>query len=325
MAGTLITLPRRLGEHAVEWTGGVLSSWRFPLFAISLLVSGTLAMFAILLYPAAPDGFGAFAEDFKVWCFGYDPATGSLQWAYVVSTALQPLVLGALIIGVWWRPLAEAATVPRSALARWCGTPLLVVALAVITLPRMGWTSEAHGDLPFPAESLRTSFAAPSFSFANQHGDPVSLEDLRGQVVLVTGVYATCGYTCPMIMGQARRVVAGLTEAERAGVRVVAITLDPHNDDRERLQQMAAGQDVDTPIFHLVNGEPAHVERTLDAFQIARKRDPATGIIDHANLFILIDRQGRVAYRLTLGERQERWLGTALRLLLREAPPPEVR
>jgi protein SCO1/2 len=47
-------------------------------------------------------------------------------------------------------------------------------------------------------------------------------------------------------------------------------------------------------------------------------RDTDTGLIDHANLFILIDREGRVAYRFTLGERQQDWLGNALRLLLGE-------
>ena len=55
--------------------------------------------------------------------------------------------------------------------------------------------------------------------------------------------------------------------------------------------------------------------------QVARKRDPETGVIDHANLFLLIDREGRLAYRLGLGERQQRWLTSALRVLLDEKGP----
>ncbi len=43
-------------------------------------------------------------------------------------------------------------------------------------------------------------------------------------------------------------------------------------------------------------------------------------MIDHANLFLLVDRAGRIAYRLTLGERQQRWLTSALEFLLREEP-----
>jgi protein SCO1 len=51
---------------------------------------------------------------------------------------------------------------------------------------------------------------------------------------------------------------------------------------------------------------------------IERVRNAETGLIDHANLFLVIDRQGRVAYRFTLGDRQEQWLVSALRLLLAE-------
>jgi len=60
------------------------------------------------------------------------------------------------------------------------------------------------------------------------------------------------------------------------------------------------------------------VEGVLDAMQIARQRDPETGVISHANLFLLVDREGRLAYRLGLGERQQRWLTSALRVLLNE-------
>jgi hypothetical protein len=34
--------------------------------------------------------------------------------------------------------------------------------------------------------------------------------------------------------------------------------------------------------------------------------------IDHANLFILVDREDRIVYRFTLDERQQSWLGSAL-------------
>ena len=50
----------------------------------------------------------------------------------------------------------------------------------------------------------------------------------------------------------------------------------------------------------------------------------ATRMIDHANLFLLLDREGRIAYRLSLGDQQERWLVTALQVLLRERAEPSV-
>ena len=75
---------------------------------------------------------------------------------------------------------------------------------------------------------------------------------------------------------------------------------------------------MQSTLYHLVPGEPADVERLLDRMQIARARDPETGVISHANLFLLVDRNGRIAYRFGLGERQQRWLTSALKILLHE-------
>jgi len=66
---------------------------------------------------------------------------------------------------------------------------------------------------------------------------------------------------------------------------------------------MARLHGVSAPLFHLLGGEPAIVNRVLDGFGFKRNRDPKTGAIDHANLFVLMDRTGHVAYRFTLGTR----------------------
>jgi cytochrome oxidase Cu insertion factor (SCO1/SenC/PrrC family) len=119
-------------------------------------------------------------------------------------------------------------------------------------------------------------------------------------------------------MAQAKAAVAALTQEQRRDLTIVGITLDPENDTTERLADMAQGQEVTAPLFNFVTGEPAKVERVLDLLAVQRQRDPETGVIDHSNLFILVDRLGRVAYRLTLGKQQQRWLISALQVLLAE-------
>lgn len=119
-------------------------------------------------------------------------------------------------------------------------------------------------------------------------------------------------------MRQAKAAVAALNDAEQAQVSVVGITLDAKNDTPERLRQMAAGQGVSAPGFRLGTGQPEVVDKLLDDLDVSRKRDPVTGVIDHANLFFVVDRKGRIAYRLTIGERQQQWLIAALRSLIAE-------
>jgi protein SCO1 len=121
-----------------------------------------------------------------------------------------------------------------------------------------------------------------------------------------------------MIMAQARRAVAQLTEIEQEQVRFLAVTLDPESDDQAALASMALGQRVSTPMFHLLSGEPAAVNRALDDMGIHRVWNEELRRIDHTNQFIVLDRNGFLAYRFSLGELQERWLVEALKLLIAE-------
>jgi protein SCO1 len=294
-------------------------SWRFPIFALTLILGYEVMLLTLLLLPAGDGQVASFADEFRIWCFGYDPATGKTQWAYVLTTFTSPLIMTGVMIGVWIDPLRSVLTThPRSI------TPFVGAAAAVVIGSAFCLTSfdaiPNTGELPFPAQALRMKTLPPSLVLTNQEGQLVDLSDYRGKVVILTAVYSGCGFTCPMIMGQARRVAAALTPEERGDLAIIGITLDPRNDTPERLANMAAGQQVSAPLFHLCTGEPQYVEKILDALEVQRRRDPETGVIDHANLFLLVDRGGRIAFRLTLGERQERWLESALALLLSENP-----
>jgi protein SCO1/2 len=293
--------------------------WRFPVVMISLLGAFVLLMAGILLMPSGPGAAGAFAEAFRVWCFNYDPATGRLEWGYVWMYVVQPLVLAAGIYVLWRQPIREGLAGGLRRVWPYVGSACAVVAgLAVGLFTLSGWEARAAGDAVFPAERIRTAHTPPPFALVDQEGETVTLAALDGRVVLVTAVYATCGLTCPAILGQTKRVLTALTPGEQAGLTVVAITLDPARDTPEVLRRLTEAQGLQAPLFHAVTGAPAYVEDVLDRYQFARRRNPETGQIDHANLFILIDRAGRIAYRFTLGPQQAVWLEAALHQLLRE-------
>jgi protein SCO1/2 len=288
----------------------------FPAFALSLLVCWVVFLIAMLLAPSSASGLGAFAEDFRVWCFGYDPATGRTDVAYVMAMIVPQFMIGAFIVYFWWEPLREVRRKPL-VIARYLGAAALLVAGSSAGFALTA-DQAPKGELPFPAEELRTSYEAPQFALTNQLRETVSLAGFQGNVVILTAVYASCPHTCPVILSQTKAAIAELSPEEREDLRVIAVTMDPENDSPDVLGKLAKNHGMQSTLYHLVTGDPADVERLLDRMQIARQRDPETGVISHANLFLLIDREGRIAYRLGLGERQQRWLTSALRVLLRE-------
>jgi len=288
----------------------------FPAFALSLLACWVVFLIAMLLMPSSATGLGAFAEDFRIWCFGYDPATGRTEVAYVMAMIGPQFMIGAFIAYFWWEPLRELSRKPRI-IARYLGAAALLVAGSSAGFALSADPAE-KGELPFPAEELRTAYEAPQFALTNQVRETVSLAGFQGNVVILTAIYASCPHTCPVILSQTKAAIAELSPEEREGLRVIAVTMDPENDSPDVLNKLAKNHGMEPTLYHLVTGDPAEVEPLLDRMQIARQRDPETGIISHANLFLLIDREGRIAYRLGLGERQQRWLTSALRVLLRE-------
>ncbi len=57
----------------------------------------------------------------------------------------------------------------------------------------------------------------------------------------------------------------------------------------------------------------------LRDFQFSARTNPVTRMIDHANLFILVDAEGLIAYRFNLDKRHGSWLREAALSLIHES------
>lgn len=302
----------------MTWIQDAMSGWRFAALALFVLIFFEILLIAFLAIPPTESGIGLFARDFRTWCFNYDPATGQMDWFYVTVMLAQPMILAGLILLIWSEQLMEAWRSVRSEMALVAGIALLAVGLVGLTFAFLNDGQETDAFYPFPAERLRVAIESPQFELEDHTGESLTLEELQGRVVLVTAIYASCGASCPIILTELRRVTEQLSDEDREDLVVLGITLDPENDGAEELTALAERHRVEAPLYRLLHGDSVEVNRVLDEFSFARVPDEERGEIDHANLFVLIDRQGKIAYRLTLNDRTENWLLTALGALLSE-------
>ena len=294
----------------------------FAVFMVSVLVLWNAMLLAVMLAPDLQGPIGAFSADFKRRCLQYDSLTGSVNWGNAIPYMVTPVVLGTATVLIYRKQLGAAFRNPM-ALSICVGAALGVVCLGAVGLLEVSGVSAASDEttLAFPAEKLRTQLRPPEFRLTNQNGNLVSPQDFRGQVVMLTAIYATCPDACPMVLAQAKNVLAGLTEAERANVHVIAVTLDPERDDPAALTLLADTHRVTAPAWNLVTGTPQQVNPVIDSLGVWRAWNAEKGRLDHSNVFLLIDRQGRLAYRFSLGETQELWLTEALKVLVAESEP----
>ncbi|MBA4150379.1 MAG: SCO family protein [Verrucomicrobia bacterium] len=317
---------REIIDRLLTRTTTFFATGTFPVFALAALIFFQIFVTVVVFWPPSGSVWASFAEEFRIRCFQYDPNSGWMLWSQVMMMISEPILLQVIIFLIWRKQLKEIWSKHRRSIFPATTSALVVVCLVAGTLVGFGRPKNTEPELPFPGERIRTKLNLPWIPLADQNGKEIVLEDFKGKVVLITGVYSTCTATCPMILMQLHRVFAELSSEEVEGFSAIAVSLDPEKDTVERrlwtVKQYAGEREAN---MHFVNGIPSDVETVLNNLQIARMRNTQTGEIDHANLFVLIDRQGKVAFRLTSSERHESWLMSAVRHLIQDKPKDDGR
>ncbi|WP_161807865.1 SCO family protein [Ensifer adhaerens] len=146
-------------------------------------------------------------------------------------------------------------------------------------------------------QRLPTIGAAPDFTLTSQDGVPVSLRDLRGKVVAVAFIFASCTDICPMLTDNMARVKDKLGSAFGPQISFVSITVDPERDTPQVLKQYAQIFAADVKGWVFLTGDPAVVHDVGRRYGVIARKT-ASGDVDHTLLTSLVDRSGslRVQY-----------------------------
>lgn len=173
--------------------GGVFEDGRFAVFMLAALLFWNGLMLALVAIPPERGPLSEFAGEFRKWCFRYDADSETIDWTFTIPFFSVPMVLGLATLVVYFRQILRVIRKPHTLIA--CtGAAAIMVAIASAGLV---WSSESMpvGDRPFPADKLRTAYEAPVFKLTNQDSELTSLQEFRGKVIVMTGIYTTCPNT----------------------------------------------------------------------------------------------------------------------------------
>jgi len=173
--------------------------------------------------------------------------------------------------------------------AGWAAAALLTIVLA---RPADALGHEAGKD-----ERLPRIGPAPEFDLTDQEGRRVALKALRGKVLAVTFIFASCTDTCPLLTAKMAAVQDRLGTTFGPDVRFVSITVDPERDTSEVLKRYAHAYHADPAGWSFLTGTPAEIREVAGRYGVIYKKTPS-GDVDHTFLTSLIDRGGtlRVQY-----------------------------
>jgi protein SCO1/2 len=157
--------------------------------------------------------------------------------------------------------------------------------------------------LGIPAGWAANSAAPPAASLyslherlVDQEGTATGLDVHRGKKVLVTMFYSSCPASCPLIIDTLRAVERKLDASQRAGVRILMISLDPERDSPRALRELAASRHIDTRRWTLAQADDASVRRIAAALEIQYRRLP-DGQISHASVITALGEDGEILAR----------------------------
>jgi protein SCO1 len=160
---------------------------------------------------------------------------------------------------------------------------------------------------------------APAFTLTTADGGRLSLADLRGRVVAVTFIYATCADTCPLLTAKLAGLQQHLGSDFGRRVHFVSITVDPERDTPDALRHYARAHGADPAGWAFLTGSPAEIQDVARRYGVVARKT-ARGDVDHTFLTSIVDPRGvlRVQY---MGVRfdPEEFLRD-LQSVLREAP-----
>lgn len=172
--------------------------------------------------------------------------------------------------------------------------PLFALLLALLLLIVIGWDPAAQSDYSQLAAEIGEAPQGGDFILQSANG-PLSLESLRGKVVLLYFGYTLCPDICPTSLAMMSQGFAKMEPQELRQVQGVFVSVDPERDTLQHLETYGR-------YFHDnirgVSGTPEEVAKVARMYGAAYRKvesDSAMGyIVDHSAYTYVIDQQGRL-------------------------------
>lgn len=147
------------------------------------------------------------------------------------------------------------------------------------------------------SQYLREGDVIPEFGMIDQDGAFFRMGQLSGKAFVINFIFTRCAAPkmCP---AASARMAAMQDEARKLGMKdleFVTVTFDPTFDSPAVLRNYAEGYGIELSNFHLLTGSSELINDLLHRFGILKLEEDGT--INHTMATLLVDQDGRVAYR----------------------------
>ena len=152
----------------------------------------------------------------------------------------------------------------------------------------------SKGAIQFRGVDVTGADYAKDFALPDHNGQPRSMKDFAGKVVVVFFGYTQCPDFCPTTLNELTQVKQALgKDGER--LQVLFVTVDPERDTAELLKAYMANFD---PAFLGLRGTPEQIATVAKDFKVYYKKaegsTPESYTMDHSAGSYIFDPSGRL-------------------------------
>lgn len=167
------------------------------------------------------------------------------------------------------------------------------IILAIVLVGIIGFfVLNALKPYAFHGAVLQSPQPAQDFTLTAHYGQPLTLSDYQGKVVLLYFGYTVCPDVCPTTLAELKkaREVLGPRADE---VQVMMVTVDPERDTAEKMAEFLTHFD---PSFIGLIGTPDEVAQIATYYGVyyqKQETDSVLGyLVDHTATVMLVDQDG---------------------------------
>ena len=146
----------------------------------------------------------------------------------------------------------------------------------------------------FNGQVIQGGAPAPAVALEGPGGQPVSLRDFEGKVVVMYFGYTYCPDVCPVTLSKLATVKEMLGE-DGEDMQVVMVTVDPERDTTDVLEKYMSHFD---PTFIGLTGDPSDINRIATVYGVYYEPQESTSalgyLVDHTSTLMVVDKSGEL-------------------------------
>ncbi len=130
----------------------------------------------------------------------------------------------------------------------------------------------------------------------NENNKKVNLASLKGTNYVISMIFTSCTYACPVIVNDMKKVEEKLSGKDFKDIKFLLVSIDPERDTPKALLEFANRYNLDLNKWQLLTSNESNVSELAAVLGFKYKREN-DGSYSHSNIISILNKEGEVAYQ----------------------------